>query len=196
MTDNRKSADCGQTPVPPSEWAMTRRQFVATATSVAALSLYDRSAAAEAIRNVSSDVSLEPYAGPAGGWAALQSVVTHLLREEVPLSGSRLLWVQNKPEGFKCVSCAWAKPADHHPFEFCENGAKATLWESTDHRIGPEFFAEHTCRELEAWSDHDLEKQGRITQPLRWDKASDKYVPVAWDAAFAEIGSALKAANP
>ena len=33
---------------------------------------------------------------------------------------------QNKPEGFACVSCAWAKPAEPHQVEFCENGAKAT----------------------------------------------------------------------
>ena len=51
---------------------------------------------------------------------------------------------QNKPDGFMCVSCAWAKPADHHTFEFCENGAKATLWELTTRRCTPDFFAEHT----------------------------------------------------
>jgi hypothetical protein len=72
---------------------------------------------------------------------ALRSVATQLVREEVPLSRSRLLLAQNKPDGFQCVSRAWAKSADHSPFEFCENGAKATLWESTDHRIGEEFFA-------------------------------------------------------
>ena len=38
---------------------------------------------------------------------------------------------QNKPDGFMCVSCSWAKPAKPHPFEFCENGAKATAWEIT-----------------------------------------------------------------
>jgi molybdopterin-dependent oxidoreductase alpha subunit len=118
------------------------------------------------------------------------------VREEVPLSGSRLLLVQNKPEGFKCASCAWAKPADHHPFEFCENGAKATLWEATAHRAGPDFFAAHTCKQLESWSDHDLEKTGRLTHPMRWDKASDKYLPVTWAQAAAEIGTELKRYDP
>ena len=143
---------------------LTRRQFMGTATSVAALSLFDKGGIAQTVKPV-SDVVIEPYAGPAGGWAALRSVATHLAREDVEVSGSELLWVQNKPEGFKCASCAWAKPADHHPFEFCENGAKATLWEATNHRIGPEFFAKHTCTELETWADHDLEKQGRLTHP-------------------------------
>jgi anaerobic selenocysteine-containing dehydrogenase len=174
---------------------LTRRQFMSTASSVAALSLFDKGGIAQTIKPV-SDVVIEPYEGPAGGWAALRAVATHLGREEVEFSGSELLWVQNKPEGFKCVSCAWAKPADHHPFEFCENGAKATLWEATGHRIGPEFFAKHTCTALENWADPDLEKQGRLTHPLRWDKASDKYVPVEWDQAFGEIGRELKAADP
>jgi len=174
---------------------MNRRQFIATATSVVALSLFDRGTAAQAAQAV-DDVSIVPYSGPVGGWGALRSVATQLVREEVPLSGSRLLLAQNKPDGFQCVSCAWAKPADHSPFEFCENGAKATLWESTDHRIGEEFFAKYTCKDLEAWSDHDLEKQGRLTHPMRWDQATDKYVPVTWDAAFSEIGRELKASDP
>ena len=178
-----------------SEWSMNRREFIATATSVVALSLFDRGTAAQVAQAV-DDVSIVPYSGPAGGWGALRSVATHLVREEVPLSGSRLLLAQNKPDGFQCVSCAWAKPADHSPFEFCENGAKATLWESTDHRIGEEFFAKYTCKDLEAWPDHDLEKQGRLTHPMRWDQASDKYVPVTWDAAFSEIGRELKASDP
>ena len=42
-----------------------------------------------------------------------------------------MLLKQNKPDGFMCVSCAWAKPADPRVFEFCENGAKATTWEIT-----------------------------------------------------------------
>jgi molybdopterin-dependent oxidoreductase alpha subunit len=174
---------------------LTRRQFMGTACSVAALSLFDKGGIAQTVKPV-SDVVIEPYGGPAGGWAALRAVATHLAREDVEVSGSELLWVQNKPEGFKCVSCAWAKPANHHPFEFCENGAKATLWEATNHRIGPEFFAKHTCAELETWSDHDLEKRGRLTHPLRWDRASDTYVPVDWDEAFAEIGRQLKATDP
>lgn len=195
MADALKPSCRGRTVRSGSEWELTRRQFVVTATSIAALSLFDRGAVAQAAEAV-GEVSIEPYSGPAGGWASLRSVATHLVREEVPLSGSRLLWAQNKPEGFKCVSCAWAKPADHHPFEFCENGAKATLWEATNHRIGPEFFAAHTCKELETWPDHDLEKQGRLTHPMRWDQASDTYVPVTWESAFAEIGRELKSFEP
>src|SRR5207237_6726163 len=86
--------------------------------------------------------------------------------------------------------------AEPHLFEFCENGAKATVWEVTNRRVGNDFFASHTLRELEDWKDHDLEELGRLTRPLRWDAQTDKYVPVDWDEAFREIGQELKAFDP
>jgi anaerobic selenocysteine-containing dehydrogenase len=89
------------------------------------------------------------------------------------------------------VSCAWAKPAKPHVLEVCENGTTATAWELTTKRVTPEFFAVHMLTELATWTDHDLESLGRLTHPLRWDAASDKYLPVGWDAAFREICFAL-----
>jgi len=133
---------------------------------------------------------------PAGGWGSVQSLGRSLTRERVPFSGTRILSHQNKPDGFACVSCAWAKPAKPHPFEFCEEGAKATTWEITSRRCTPDFFAEHTVSALASRSDHELEEQGRLTHPLRWDARSDKYVQVEWADAFAEIGRELKALDP
>ncbi len=130
---------------------------------------------------------------PAGGWGSLKAVATSLLREEAVLSTSYALLKQNKPGGFSCVSCAWAKPARPHAAEFCENGAKATAWELTDKRLTPDFFEQHTVSELQAWSDHDLEAGGRLTEPLRWDASLDRYVATSWDEAFAHIGAELRA---
>jgi anaerobic selenocysteine-containing dehydrogenase len=101
-------------------------------------------------------------------------------RDHVPFSGSRVLLKQNKPDGFMCVSCAWAKPADPRIFEFCENGAKATTWEITSKRVTPEFFADKTVSDLEKLDDHHLEAAGRLTHPMCWDQATDKYVPDQW----------------
>jgi molybdopterin-dependent oxidoreductase alpha subunit len=134
--------------------------------------------------------------GPAGGWGSARSVTEIVLREGVAFSGPALLTKQNKPDGYMCVSCAWAKPAKPHPLEFCENGAKATAWEITSRRADEAFFASHTLSELEGWLDHDLEEQGRLTHPMRWDAASDKYVPVSWEMAFEEIGRELKQFDP
>ena len=128
---------------------------------------------------------------PSGGWGSVKEVSTILLRENVVAQGTALLLHQNKPDGFACVSCAWAKPANPHPAEFCESGAKATAWEITRYTLGADFFARHTLKELEGWSDHALEEKGRLLDPMRWDAASDTYVPVSWDAAFAEIGREL-----
>ena len=100
------------------------------------------------------DPKFAAYTRPAGGWGSVQSLGRSLARERVPVSGARILWHQNKPEGFACVSCAWAKPAKPRPFEFCEDGAKATTWEITTRRCTPEFFAKHSVAELESWTDH------------------------------------------
>lgn len=139
---------------------------------------------------------LQPYAGPAGGWGSLKSVGEVLVREHIAAKGSTVLMKQNKPDGYMCVSCAWAKPAKPHTFEYCENGAKATAWEITSRRTDAAFFAAHTLTELESWRDYDLEEHGRLTEPMRWNPARDKYEPVAWDDAFAEIGRELRAMNP
>ena len=137
-----------------------------------------------------------PFPHPSGGWGSVKKLGTALLQEHVLLKGSALLTHQNKADGFACVSCAWAKPATPHPFEFCESGAKATAWEVTSKKIGPEFFARHRVTELESWTDHALEAVGRLTVPMRWDAATDHYVEVGWDDALADIGRQLRALDP
>ncbi|WP_225773900.1 FdhF/YdeP family oxidoreductase [Pseudomonas sp. Marseille-Q5115] len=134
----------------------------------------------------------KPYTHAAGGWGSAQSVAAILLREKALGKGPAALLKQNKPDGFACVSCAWAKPGKPHPLEFCENGAKATAWELTSLRADVDFFSKHTLTELRTWPDHDLEQQGRITHPLRYDATTDTYRPVAWEDAFAAIGETLK----
>jgi molybdopterin-dependent oxidoreductase alpha subunit len=138
-------------------------------------------------------ISFKPYDNPSGGWGSARSLANILSREGVPISGALALSRQNKVDGFQCVSCAWPKPANPLPFEFCENGAKATAWEITTHRCTPEFFAAHTVTELLDWDDYHLEQAGRLTQPMRYDPATDRYRPVSWSAAFAEIGCEMKA---
>jgi len=133
---------------------------------------------------------------PAGGWGSVQSLGRSLTRELVPFSGPRILMHQNKPDGFACVSCSWAKPGEPHLFEFCEEGAKATTWEITTRRCLPEFFAKYTVASLRNTPDHDLEEAGRLTDPLRYDAASDKYVPVEWDEAISAIGHELRILDP
>jgi anaerobic selenocysteine-containing dehydrogenase len=58
----------------------------------------------------------------------------------------------------------------------------------TRKRVTSDFFAAHTVTDLMRWSDFALEDVGRLTEPMRYDLASDKYVPVAWDEDFALAG--------
>ncbi|RZI59569.1 MAG: FdhF/YdeP family oxidoreductase [Rubrivivax sp.] len=131
-----------------------------------------------------------------GGWGSLRAVTKILAHEGVAVTGAAALLKQNKPAGFMCVSCAWAKPRSPHAAEFCENGAKATAWEMTSKRRPPAFFAEHTLTELQGWSDHELEAGGRLTAPMRYDALTDRYVEVGWEEAFADIGKELRQLDP
>ncbi|TZG27303.1 FdhF/YdeP family oxidoreductase [Sphingomonas montanisoli] len=139
---------------------------------------------------------IKPFEGPAGGWGSVRSLAEILPRERIPPEALIELARQNKPDGFMCVSCAWPKPADHHPAEFCEEGAKATAWELTTLRTTPDFFQEHTLDELRSWRDYDLEQNGRLTHPLRYDVVTDKYVACSWEEAFNAIGEALRPLDP
>ncbi len=134
--------------------------------------------------------------GPAGGWGSMRGIA-RIFGESWPTPGAlATLARQNKPGGFMCSSCAWPKPANYRAFEFCENGAKATLWESTTARCGPEFWRDHTVSALLDWTDHQLESTGRLTHPLRYDPESDAYVEVTWEAAFADIAAILSDLPP
>ena len=141
-------------------------------------------------------LTAEERAKPSGGWGSLKEVSAILFKEHVPLLGARVLARQNKHGGFACVSCAWAKPAHPSATEFCENGAKATAWEITKKTIPQNFFATHTLATLRTWDDHDLEAIGRLTEPMRWDEETDRYVEVSWESAFEEIGRELKMLAP
>ncbi len=134
-----------------------------------------------------------PYNAPAGGWGALHATARALREQSIELKGSRALLSMNQPDGFDCPGCAWPDPRHTSSFEFCENGAKAVTWELTKRRVTREFFAAHTVRQLEQESDYWLEEQGRLTEPMRYDRATDHYVPVDWADAFALIGRELNA---
>lgn len=132
------------------------------------------------------------YNHPAGGWGAAAATAKVLMEQSVLTKGSRALLAMNQPGGFKCPSCAFPDPDCRKTLEFCENGAKALAFEATKRRVTRQFFEKYTVSELMAQSDHWLEMQGRLTEPMRYDAASDRYVPCEWDDAFAMIGRHLR----
>ena len=77
-------------------------------------------------------------------------------------------------------------------FEFCEN--EQGRWPGRPPRSAPRRFSLPSIRSpsLRSRTDYDLEHQGRLTQPLRYDPGSDRYLAVNWAEAFAEIGAILR----
>ncbi|MEN4902211.1 FdhF/YdeP family oxidoreductase [Luteimonas sp. TWI1416] len=136
---------------------------------------------------------IRKYDAPAGGWGALKSVAKALMDQNIAVDGAKTLLRANQPDGFDCPGCAWPDRDHTSTFEFCENGAKAVAAEATKFRAGPDLFARYSVAELRSYSDHWLEGQGRLTTPMRYDAATDHYVPVSWDEAFALIARHLNA---
>jgi molybdopterin-dependent oxidoreductase alpha subunit len=136
---------------------------------------------------------IEPYHHAAAGWGALKFVALNLLREKVGGGNYKMLFGQNQPGGFDCPGCAWPDRDHASTFEFCENGVKAVAAESTSKRVTPEFFARYTVAELMRETDFSLEQHGRLTDPMVYDAASDRYVPIAWTDAFALVARHLRA---
>lgn len=105
----------------------------------------------------------------------------------------RTFVAMNKLDGFDCQSCAWPSPdTGRKVAEFCENGAKAVADELTHRRVDPKFFADFSVNALLAKSDFWLNAQGRLVQPMIRRQGSSHFEPVAWEDAFALIGSALR----
>ncbi|MDR7191361.1 FdhF/YdeP family oxidoreductase [Luteimonas terrae] len=140
-----------------------------------------------------SNDTIRKYDGPAGGWGALKSVARHLSEQKIAVSGAKTLLRANQPDGFDCPGCAWPDRDHTSTFEFCENGAKAVAAEATKFRAGPELFAKYTVTQLAEYSDYWLEQQGRLTTPMRYDAATDHYVPVSWDEALGLVAQHLNA---
>ena len=130
----------------------------------------------------------------AAGIPAVLRSLAHIREETGVLDGLKILNKLNQKDGFDCPSCAWPDP--HHRStlgEYCENGAKAVAEETTTKRVDRAFFAKHGVEELSLWSDLDLGKSGRITEPFILRKGSDHYEAIGWDEAYSKIAQRLNA---
>ncbi|MGW1737677.1 FdhF/YdeP family oxidoreductase [Nocardia sp. NPDC001965] len=134
-----------------------------------------------------------PYDHPAAGWGAAKSVAGVLAREKEGIAGPRAIRKMNHEDGgFDCPGCAWPDDMKGLHLDICENGIKHVTWEMTHKRVGREFFAAHTVSELSEWTENRLEDQGRLTEPMTYDPATDRYVPISWADAFELVGRALR----
>ena len=139
---------------------------------------------------------VETYDAPAGGWGSLNAVMRILTQEEVAILGSEILLKQNKPGGFMCVSCSWAKPAKP------ASGRVLREWRQSD-RVGNN-RQDRYAGVLRAAYAHRVAglvrspagRAGTADDPMRYDADSDRYVAVEWSEAFREIGDELNRLDP
>ena len=143
--------------------------------------------------NAGGPFSQEDYHHPAAGWGAAMSVTKVLIKQHELIEGVEVVHKMNHENGgYDCPGCAWPDDRKGLRLDICENGIKHATWEMTPHHIDRNFFAAHTVAELKTWTDFALEDAGRLMEPMRYDGASDKYLPVSWEEAFAFIGQQIR----
>ena len=137
---------------------------------------------------VSDNFSKKP--NKAGGLSSLTSTLKHIIQSQQPQTNVKSLLKANQDKGFDCPGCAWGDEKEGL-LQFCENGAKAIAWESTSKKVNAEFFAQHSVNQLRKQSDYWLEYQGRLTEPMKYNKHTDHYEPISWQNAYHLIANKL-----
>ena len=128
----------------------------------------------------------------AAGIPAIISTAKHGYKQMGAISSITNLFRLNKFDGFDCPGCAWPDPDGHRSIaEFCENGAKAVADEATRNRADPDFWSTYTVADLSRKSDHWLNSQGRLTDPLILRPGSERYEQIDWFDAFNIISEEL-----
>lgn len=133
------------------------------------------------------------YSHPAAGWPALIASTHKLMDYKALTRGGLSVFSSNQPNGgFDCPGCAWPDHKSHKTLDVCENGIKVLASETMSTKADAKFFAQHTVTELQGWNGYELEHSGRLSEPMAYDAAQDRYVPIAWADAYARIAEQLK----
>ncbi|NHF59189.1 FdhF/YdeP family oxidoreductase [Flavobacteriaceae bacterium TP-CH-4] len=131
-------------------------------------------------------------AGPLGVKEALR----HSFKEMGVLRSMRALLEMNQEDGFDCPSCAWPNPENPSKIaEYCENGAKALADEATTKHIDSDFFKKYSVEQLSQLTDYQLNKFGRITEPLVLRPGQVHYEAISWEDSYRLIADHLKGLN-
>ena len=133
------------------------------------------------------------YDGPAGGWGAL--------KRRRRRCASR--WMSSRR---RCCSTAPTSPTvSIARLRLAGQGAHVHLPVLRERRQGGHLGSDEQARRRRISSPSTpspssrpgatttSRTHGRLTHPLVYDRASDRYVPIAWDEAFARIGAVLRA---
>ena len=129
------------------------------------------------------------------GIPAIVSSLKHAFKWMKPTDAVRTMFKINQKGGFDCPGCAWPDPDDDRSSlgEYCENGIKAIAEEATKKLLKADFFKKHTVQELSTWSDYEIGKSGRLTEPMILKEGSSHYEPISWEEAMGFIAHELNA---
>ncbi|WP_339711605.1 FdhF/YdeP family oxidoreductase [uncultured Kriegella sp.] len=145
-----------------------------------------------------SDIKLGKPMNYAAGKLAVAKTLQHGFMEMGVVKSFRALSRMNQNDGFDCPSCAWGDPERPSKLgEYCENGAKALADEATNSHIGATFFKNNSVEDLARLTDYELNKFGRITEPLVLRPGNIHYESISWTEAFELMAGELhKLSNP
>ena len=144
-------------------------------------------------------LKLKPAKENSVGVPAILSALNHANKYMSLNTAVKTMFKLNQKGGIDCPGCAWPDPDDERSAlgEYCENGIKAIAEEATKKRLTAAFFAKHSVESLGKWSDFQLGKTGRLTEPMILDADATHYKPISWKAAFQLIAKELnKLASP
>lgn len=128
----------------------------------------------------------------AAGYLGVKEALRHGAKEMGIVRSMKALLEMNQEDGFRCPSCAWPVPENPSKIaEYCENGAKALADEATTEKIGADFFKKHSVEALSQLSDFELNKFGRLIEPLVLKPGKVHYEPISWGEAYKIIAEEL-----
>jgi len=135
-----------------------------------------------------------PFQHNAAGITAVVSSFKQMLKYMTVTDALKAATALNQKGGIDCPGCAWPDPDDERSSlgEYCENGIKAIAEEAQKKKLTAEFFRKHDVEEIGSWTDFEIGKQGRLTQPMILHEGAKYYQPVAWEDAFEIIANEIK----
>lgn len=140
-----------------------------------------------------SEIKLKDPVRIAAGALGVKEALRHSFKEMGIVRSMTALIDMNQHDGFSCPSCAWPDPEKPSKVaEYCENGAKALADEATTSQIGADFFQKNSVEELSQLTDYQLNRFGRIVEPLVLRPGSVHYEPISWQGAYDLISEELK----
>ncbi len=143
-----------------------------------------------------SEIKLKDPIRVAAGALGVKEALRHSFKEMGVVRSMTALLDMNQQDGFSCPSCAWPDPEKPSKVaEYCENGAKALADEATTSHIEADFFKTHSVEELSQLSDYDLNKFGRIIEPLVLKAGSIHYEPITWKDAYQLMAQEFRKLN-